>query len=158
MSLLLAERNRLEALLREDLASQRSMLALLRRQEAAVVARTPEDLVAVTSEIEVEVSSSAARRMRREPVVRRIAELLRVAPSALSLGSLAERLGADGARLLTLRDELREATTRVVRQNRRVAALVGLHRRINQEVLELVLADEDSNPMQRAGALVDAEV
>ena len=57
-----------------------------------------------------------------------------------------------------IRNELREATARVVRQNRRVAALVGLHRRVNQEILELVLADEDSNPLRQTGALVDAEV
>lgn len=158
MSHLHAERNRLEAILREELAGQREMLELLRRQESAVVARTPEALIAVTAEIEAAVSSASSRRVRREPVVRRLAELMQVAPSSVTLGSLVVRLGEEGARLAELREELRDVTARVVRQNRRVAALVGLHRRINQEVLELVLADEHSNPMQRAGALVDAEV
>ncbi|MEZ6014536.1 MAG: flagellar export chaperone FlgN [Planctomycetota bacterium] len=158
MSALLADRNRLEAALREELAAQRELLELLRAQESAVIARTPDALVEVTSKIEAHVSSASARRARREPIIRRIAMELRVAPSALTLSSLCERLGEDGSRLSELRLELREATSRVVRQNRRVSALVGLHRRINQEVLELVLADDGMNPFNGAGALVDAEV
>lgn len=158
MTLILAERNKLEAVLREEHASQKRLLELLRKQESAVIARTPESLVEVTGEIESELSSSASRRLRREPILRRLAELMRVAPSSLTLRSIADRLGADGARLAVLREELRELTGRVVRQNRRVAALVGLHRRVNQEVLELVLSEEDSNPLERAGALVDTEV
>jgi hypothetical protein len=158
MSRLIAERNRLEANLREELAAQVELLELLRRQEAAVVARTPDDLVEVTSHIESELSAAAARRLRREPILRKVAELVQAAPSALTLRSIAERLGDEGVRLRGLREELREATSRVVRQNRRVAAVLGLHRRLNQEVLELVLAEEDSNPFERTGALVDAEV
>lgn len=158
MSRLLAERNRLEANLREELASQVELLELLRRQEAAVVARTADDLVEVTSCIESTLSAAAARRLRREPILRTVAELMQVAPSSLTLRSIAERLGEEGSRLRSLREELREATSRVVRQNRRVAAVVGLHRRLNQEVLELVLAEDDSNPFERTGALVDAEV
>jgi hypothetical protein len=158
MSSLLAERNRLEANLRDELASQVELLELLRRQEAAVVARTPDGLVEVTGRIESLLSAAAARRLRREPILRKVAELMQVAPSSLTLRSIAERLGEEGARLRSLREELRETTSRIVRQNRRVAAVVGLHRRINQEVLELVLAEEDSNPFERTGALVDAEV
>ncbi len=158
MSRLLAERNRLEANLRAELTSQSELLDLLRRQEAAVVARTPDDLVAVTSRIESVLSAAAARRLRREPNLRKVAELMQVAPSSLTLRSIAERLGEEGTRLRALREELREATSRVVRQNRRVAAVVGLPRRLNQEVLALVLAEEDSNPFERTGALVDAEV
>jgi hypothetical protein len=158
MSRLIAERNRLEANLREELAAQVELLELLRRQEAAVVARTPDELVEVTSRIESALSAAAARRLRREPILRKVAELVQAAPSALTLRSIAERLGDEGVRLRGLREELREATSRVVRQNRRVAAVVGLHRRLNQEVLELVLAEEDSNPFERTGALVDAEV
>jgi len=158
MSRLLAERNRLEASLRDELAGQVQLLELLRRQEAAVVARTADDLVEVTASIESELSSAAARRLRREPILRKVAELMQLAPSSLTLRSIAERLGPEGVKLQALREELREATARVVRQNRRVAAVVGLHRRLNQEVLELVLAEEDSNPFERTGALVDAEV
>jgi hypothetical protein len=158
MSALLAERNRLEAVLREEVAGQRGLLELLRRQETAVVARTPESLAEVVAAIEGELSSAAARRLRREPIIQRMATLLAVAPSSVTLRSLAERLGADGRKLTELREELRETAARIVRQNRRVAALVGLHRRVNQEILELLLADETSNPLHGAGALVDAEV
>lgn len=158
MSRILAERNRLEAILREELAGQADLLALLRRQEAAVVARTSGELSEVTGCLEAALHDCATRRARREGVLRKLAEQLGVAPSALTLRSLAERLGADGQRLTALRDELRDVTSRVVRQNRRVAAVLGLHRRINQEVLQLFLAEDDSNPLDRAGALVDAEV
>jgi hypothetical protein len=158
MSRLLAERNRLEANLRDELTGQGELLELLRRQEKAVVARTAVELLEVTGLIESELSAAAARRLRREPILRRVAELMQLAPSSLTLRSIVERLGDEGQRLRALREELREAASRVVRQNRRVAAVVGLHRRLNQEVLELVLAEEDSNPFERTGALVDAEV
>jgi len=158
MSLIHAERNRLEAVMREEVSGQRRILALLREQESAVIARGPERLVEITTSLEEELSSAASRRLRREPIVRALAKLFGVAVSALTLGSLCQRLGADAAKLQSLREELRDVTARVVRQNRRVAALVGLHRRVNQEVLELVLADEDSNPLRQTGALVDAEV
>jgi len=158
MSRLLSERNRLEGLLRRELSGQAALLELLRRQEAAVISRTPEPLAEVTECIERELASAAAHRLEREPVMQRLAGLLGVAPTALTLGSLIERLGEDGQRLQPLRDELRDMTAKVVRHNRRVAALVGLHRRLNQEVLEHLLAQDDSNPLERSGALVDAEV
>jgi hypothetical protein len=158
MSRLLAERNRLEASLRDELAGQSELLQLLRRQESAVVTRTPDELVELTSRIETALSTAAARRLRRAPILRALAELLQVAPSALTLRSIADRLGSDGARLLVLREELRDVSAHIVRQNRRIAAVVGLHRRINQEVIELVLAEAGSNPLERTGALVDAEV
>ena len=158
MSKILSERNRLEGLLRREASGQASLLELLRRQEAAVIGRTPETLAEVTERIEQELASAAARRLEREPVMQKLAVLLGVAPSALTLGSLIERLGVDGERLQPLREELRNTASKVVRQNRRVAALVGLHRRLNQEVLEHLLAQDDANPFERSGALVDAEV
>ena len=158
MSKILSERNRLEGVLRRELNGQAALLELLRRQETAVIGRTPEALTEITERIEQELSSAAARRLEREPIMHKLALLLGVVPSALTLGSLIERLGADGERLQPLREDLRTVTSKVVRQNRRVAALVGLHRRLNQEVLEHLLAQDDSNPLERSGALVDAEV
>lgn len=157
-----ADVNRVDALLREELASQRRLGALLEEQRRAVVARTPDALEDVTGRLEQELASAAARRQRRDELLRRVARTLGVAPSALTLGSLVERLGADGARLGELRLELRGAAADVVRANRQVAAAVALHRRLNQEVIELCFAEtggaSTTSPLSGAGTLIDAEV
>ena len=108
-----ADLNRLEAVLREELAGQRRMLDAVARQGEAVAARTPEGLEHATRELEGELDRGAARRQRVDTVMRRIASALSVAPSALTLGSLVERLGESGAKLRELREELRLAAHEV---------------------------------------------
>ena len=63
MSKILSERNRLEGVLRRELNGQAALLELLRRQETAVIGRTPEALTEITERIEQELSSAAARRL-----------------------------------------------------------------------------------------------
>ena len=157
-----ADLNRIEALVREELDSQRQLLELLDVQQKAVVARTSDALEVCTQRVEELLASSAARRQRRETLVRRMAQTLGLAPSALTLGSLAERAGQDGERLGALRQELRSVVAEVVRANRRLSAAVAVHRKINSQVIELTLGDDEAirsgaAPLG-AGSLIDAEV
>ena len=70
--------------------------------------------------------------------------------------SIAERFGSNAERLLELRDQLEEVTRETQRLGRKVGALIGVHRRVTRDVLETLLTDENGNPMNDEGTLVDA--
>ncbi len=83
-----------------------------------------------------------------------------MAPSpvaTLSLGSVARRLGDEGATIEELRNELRGVVATVMKRNRRLASLIGLHRRINTDVMQLMLGCDSADEIQHGGTLVDAE-
>ena len=65
--------------------------------------------------------------------------------------------GPAGAPLEALRLELRQAVAGVIKRNRRLAALIGLHRRINTDICQLVLGCDNPEQVESGGALIDAE-
>jgi len=75
----------------------------------------------------------------------------------LALRSAAERLGAAGQPLLVERERLVEVAERVQKANKRVAALVRLHREVTREILNTVLGDGSGAEPFDGGTLIDAE-
>lgn len=147
----------LAAWAREERAAQEEAVLVLRDQERAVRARDLDALEAASRRLE-ELGRRGALRARRRD--RRLADLARiwsVPASALTLGSVAERLGSDGAELAELRGALRQGAAELLRVTRRVGALVAAFRRVAGEVVELLLTDEDGTPLHAGGGLVDAE-
>lgn len=147
----------LEVALREELDGKRRALELLARQEAAIAANEPAALEEALKGVEREVQLEARRAARRRQLVAALAEAWRVPADALTLGSIVERAGRDAGRLATLRVELRDAVASVKRRNRRLAALVGMQRRLTRDVMKCVLEDEDGAALHSAGTLVNAE-
>lgn len=150
--------NRLEACVQEELQARERTLVLLGRQERAILENRSTDLAAATTALERELLAGVERSARRDQVLRSLGTLWGVPVSAMTLSSIAERLGQDGSGLRRLRDALRERTAEVVRRNRRIAALTRVHRRLVQDVLGLLFLEEaQAAPLKSAGTLVDAE-
>jgi hypothetical protein len=141
----------------DELAAQQLLLERLAEQEAAVTAR---DLAGVENcgEQLAQLSRKGAKRARRRGVLLgELAQAWQVPAGALTLGSVVERLGPDGAQLAELRVQLREGAAQVLRATRRTGHLVNAFRRLSKDVIELLLTDEDGSPLHNGGALVDAE-
>jgi hypothetical protein len=144
--------------IREENASHRQMLALLKIQEGSIRRPSSEAFKAATEELEVELKRNAQRRARRERAVVALAGELGVAPSAATVGSLVERLGPDGALLSEERAQLIELSREVGDLNRRMATLVRLHRQVTRDLIQVVLGAEDGGDVHAGGSLIDAEV
>ena len=150
--------NRLVVAIREEIASHRQVLALLRTQEGAIRQPAGDSFRGATRDLEVELKRCAQRSSLRERAVVALATEFGVASSAATGGSLAERLGSDGDLLRAERSALIEVAKEVGQQNRRMATLVRLHRQVTRELIQVVLGPEDGGDVHAGGSLIDAEV
>jgi hypothetical protein len=144
--------NVLEHDAREETVAQKRRLALVERQEQAIRLNKPAELDAAVAEIERQLEAQGPRDLRRLQALVELSKHWGCDARAMTLGSVAERAGTDGAKLGVLRGELREATSAVLRENRRLSALVRMHRQIVEDVLAGVVAGAGTD-----GRLVDAE-
>lgn len=149
--------NGLEAWVQEELLARRKLYALLERQEEVVKKVNGLDLEAVVRDIQLELEAQARRDEKRVRIFDGLAQHWHVAADTLTLTSIAERAGPSGARLAILRDELASASERIVRKNRRLAALLSVHHKVVEELLCALVAIQGGVPGAPAGALVDAE-
>lgn len=142
---------------REELAAQRRVLGILELQEAAVHAQDAAATAQSTAELELALEAAPRRSARRARLFHALAERWGVAFQVLSLTSIAERHGPGAEPLLELRDQLEAVATEVAQRNRRVGALIGVHRRVTRDVIRIVLGDEHGDPLGTEGTLVDAQ-
>ena len=89
--------NRLVIAIREEVASHEKIVELLTVHEGSIRNPAGEAFQAATLELEVELKRSAGRTARRERALAELAAELGVAPGVATIGSMVERLGADGA-------------------------------------------------------------
>lgn len=150
--------NRLVIAIREEVASHEKIVELLTVQEGSIRNPAGEAFQAATLELEVELKRSAGRTARRERALAELAAELGVAPGVATIGSMVERLGADGELLAAERARLIEVGADVRRRNRRMATLVRLHRQVTRELIQVVLGPEDGGDVHEGGSLIDAEV
>jgi hypothetical protein len=155
MDVLQSLSNHLLASLQGELAVQRRLLELVVAQREAVLERRPEAVEAATARLRAELERATARRTARSQAVGRLARHWGVSAAALTLASIAERLGARGAALRELRVELRGVGLELEREGRRLAMLLRYQRAFVQEVLQTLLGDEHDNPVHDGGTLVD---
>jgi len=150
--------NRLVIASREEVASHEKIVELLTVQEGSIRNPAGEAFQAATLELEVELKRSAGRTARRERALAELAAELGVAPGVATIGSMVERLGADGELLAAERARLIDVGADVRRRNRRMATLVRLHRQVTRELIQVVLGPEDGGDVHEGGSLIDAEV
>jgi len=148
----------LEAWTRAEIVGQQKLADCLMKQMEAVAEQAPADVVAATQSLDRELGTVAKRLALKQRILAGFEEHWGVPASTMSLVSIAERVGAEGAPLLELRKELRDASATVVGLNRKASALLALHRGLYREIIETLLADEHGNPLEQAGSLVDASV
>lgn len=151
--------NHLEANAREELAAQDSFLALLDEQEQAIIAGGAEGVQRVAKSIDTEAAGAARRAATRNRLVKGIAAAWQVPVSAMTFGSIAERAGARGERLTSLRNDLRDKANEVALKNRRLASVARLHHHVIREVINTIFRDEQGGFLdeEAAGTLIDAE-
>lgn len=149
--------NRLAGHVREEIAARRRTLALLDEQEAAIRANDPAATAEAVERLDRELTTCAERSRRRAGILADLGAHWGVRPDLLSLGSIIERAGDTAAVLAPLRAELRDASAAVVRKNRLLGALIGMHRRVLRDVIETVLDEEPGAALSGAGTLIDAE-
>ena len=150
--------NRLLVSVREDVAAHERVLALLEQQEATITRPSDSQFSEATDALEQELERLPFRKGQRDRTLKQLGVAFGVEPSALTLGSIAERLGAAGAPLAIERVRLREAISKVQKVNRRVAALIRMHREVTREILDVVLGDGSGQTPLEGGTLIDAEV
>jgi hypothetical protein len=145
------------AVVREDLIGQERLYVALQAQEQAVVAHNAGALEEATVLVANQLEAISLHSAKRASLMQDFADQFSVACGTVTLGSIAARLGESGHKLAELRLELRDIVERVNEKNRRVSALVSMHRNVTNEILETVLADGDGNPIHERGVLLDAE-
>lgn len=148
----------LEAYVQDEIGARQRMIEIVARQEDAVLRGKAHDLELATRELEAELALQTDRAGRRTKIFAVFGTHWQVAPAALTLSSIAERIGAGSDRLLALRHDLRDATAALARRNRRLAALTTLYRRVLSDVIETLVSGDDATPLANAGTLVNAEV
>ncbi len=150
--------NRLLVAVREDVAAHGRVLRLLQQQEQAVTRPSDPAFLEATEALELELERLPFRKGQRDRTLKELGRVFGVEPSALTLGSVAERLGDAGAPLAVERDRLRDAILEVQKVNRRVAALIRMHRDVTRDILNSVLGDGTGSAPLDGGTLIDAEV
>ena len=148
--------NHLEAWVRTEIAQQEKLAELIDNQIAAIQNASSEEFEQCTLAVDQALNATPERHAQRDRILTGFERLWDVPASAMTLRSIAARVGQEGERLLALRDELRERSAVVLKQGRKAQALFNLHRSLFREVIETLLTDENGSPFDQEGALVDA--
>jgi hypothetical protein len=149
--------NALVAWTQEELGARRRMLGWLERQERAVVSADSTELESATHGLAAEIALQGERGVRRQKIFGALASAWSVPAGLLTLSAVVERAGPAARGLADLRGELREAAAAVLKKNRRIAALVRVHRRVIEDVIRVLVDGVEGGPLSEAGHLVDAE-
>jgi hypothetical protein len=151
---------RLNAWLQEEIGAQRRLDALLAEEERAIRAVDTPAILAAGERVQAELRASAPRERRRQALMADLGRAWGVDPRALTLASIAARLGA-GSReadlLLRQRADLRAVAAEVARRGRRIASLARYHAGLFGELLNTLLGVEGRDTAGD-GVLVDAKV
>ena len=150
--------NRIEVQVQLDLEAEQRKRGLLDLLAAAVRTGKPSEIQQATESLKEEIDGGRTRATKRTALLEACAEHFGVPASCITLASIAERAGAGGERLVSLRSELRDAAAGVARMHRGLSAAIRCQRRVIGDALAILLADENGNPMNEQGMLVDAEV
>lgn len=148
--------NLLEANLREELESKEEVLSLLEAQESAAARADMDAFEANLASLQQQLDADRRREGKRAKLMQRLGTAWGVAGEALTLGSVIIRLEEDPGALPELRAELKQRVEEVASRNRRLSAVLGMHRRLNQDVMNVVFGAEGGADPTEAGSLLDA--
>lgn len=147
---------RTENYLRAETKAQEVLLGLLEAQERAVRSGRTSEILSANARYEETLRKGSTRDAERSRLLAEFGAFYGVAPKALSLASIIERLGPHAGQLPAERVRLRAATSRVLQASRRLSSIARYHGSIVEEVLGL-LQPEDANPSDGRGSLVHVE-
>jgi len=149
--------NHLEAYVADEIAGKRKALEWIEAQEKAIASNDAAGFEAATTGLKSLTAADGRSEIRRRKLTDSLAEAWRVSADALTLGSIAKRAGTDGRRLGELRTELRALVAKVMKRSRRLGALIGMHSRLNREIMETAFGSTEENKFEDSGSLVNAE-
>lgn len=149
--------NHLEDCVALEIESKRTAVSWIGRLEGALAAYDPAAFEAVVEDGASLTRADEGNAARRQRLLAQLAGAWGVPVGTLTLGSIVRRLGADGARLEELRGELRLAVGEVMKRRRRLSALIGMHQRINSDLMQLVLGCDSAEELEAGGSLINAE-
>ena len=147
---------RLEAWVQEELGAQRKLLANLKLQEKAIEITELEDLDRFIQEGRNLRATSGPRDRRRHMLLKDFERVWSVSAKALTLGSIAARLGSNGRRLNILRKDLKTTLKEIGSVARRVRTFARYHQGVIHEVVEDVL-ETNGDIVKQGGTLVNTE-
>ena len=147
---------RLEAWVQEELNAQRKILLNLKDQERAIQETDLDSLDVQIQDGRNLRAGSEPRDRRRHMLLKDFERVWSVSAKALTLGSIAARLGSNGRRLETLRRELKETLKEIGTVAQRVRTFARYHQGVIHEVVEDVL-ETNGEALQEGGALVNTE-
>lgn len=151
---------RLTAWLQEEIAAQGRLDAVLAEQERAIGAVDTAAILATGEAVQTELRTASGRERRRAALMADLGRAWGVDPRALTLTSVAMRLGAgsrEGELLLRQRAEVRAVAAEVARRGRRIASLARYHAGLFGELMGALLGAE-GRAAAGDGVLVDAKV
>ena len=146
----------LEVNVNEEISAKRAVLASIEAQERSIAANDPGSFENTVEEIGKLVPRDGHRAAKREHLLRQISEHWQIPVEALTLGSIVRRLGPEGEQLEELRGELRKVVAAVLKHNRRLASLIGMHRRLNRDIIQVVLGGDENRDIASSGTILDA--
>lgn len=147
---------RLEAWVQEELGAQRKLLENLKLQEQAIQVTDLDSLDLYIQEGRKLRATSGPRDRRRHMLLKDFERVWSVSAKALTLGSIAARLGSNGRRLDTLRRDLKTTLKEIGAIARRVRTSARYHQSVIHEVVETVL-ETNADVIKQGGALVNTE-
>jgi hypothetical protein len=148
---------RLSGWVQEEIAAQHRLDALLAEQERAIRAVDTPAIRASGTHLQDELRTTTARERRRKALMSDLGRAWGVDSRALTLSSIAARLGPEsreGATLLRQRTDLRSAAAAAARRGRRIASLARYHAGLLGDLMNALLGVEGTN--REDGVLVDA--
>lgn len=149
---------RLEDCIKGDIEAQRNTLATLEAQRVAIEKEHIEGVELTTAEMVEQMRGMQERDQRRQQIVEAFARALGQSAESLTLSMVVQLAGSRADDLAQLRQELRNLSARVIRENRRLSALVGMRRRIVTDVIDSLLQGNDGSGETRpGGVLINAE-
>jgi hypothetical protein len=147
---------RIEALVQEELAAQRNILANLELQESALTSVNIEALESALVASRDLAAAAGPREAQRRMILKDFERLWGVSAKSLTLSSIAARLGGSGRRLKRMRAELAEELRRVAQVATRVRTFARYHQGVIRETVERVVEQEGGVPSE-GGTLINAE-
>ena len=149
--------NHLENNLRIEIEAKRRALLQIEAQEKAIAANDPSAFQKAVEEARSSCVADERNAKRRTQLLTDLATHWQLPVGVMTLGGVARRMGDSGRGLELLRAELRNVLAEVVKRNRRLSALIGMHRRINADIMRLILGCDSHADVNSGGFLVNAE-
>lgn len=149
--------NHIIAWIRNEIASQDIRLASLQDLRESMSSRDPQMVEERLAKVQLEDGGTRARETKRKAIFEAFGKLWQINPNVLTLRSIAERMGDEGADLMALRSELSKTIKSVSDASRMVSATAHMHRAVILDVLNVLFDGNAGDPLEEQGRLLDAE-